>query len=190
MHYTPWMYMPSYHPFYCAHVPLYNYAGQPGYGASMDMATMWRHCRPAMGPSQIALKDYGAKPFVVNINEASKQNNTYRTALWTGKHLQVTLMSLNPGEDIGLEIHPHLEQFLRIEQGQGVVQMGNTKEQLHFVRNVHDDCAIMIPANTWHNVTNTGSIPLKIYSIYAPPQHPFGTIHRTKMDAQAAEGQH
>ena len=78
------------------------------------------------------IKDYGSKPFVVNINEASKQNNTYRTALWTGPHLQVTLMSLNVGEDIGLEIHPNVDQFLRIEQGQGIVQMGKTKEHLNF----------------------------------------------------------
>ncbi len=74
------------------------------------------------------LKDYGANPFVININEASKQNNTYRTALWTGKHLQLTLMSLNPGEDIGLEMHPNVDQFLRIEQGQGVTQMGKSKD--------------------------------------------------------------
>ena len=78
------------------------------------------------------IKDYGSKPFVVNINEASKQNNTYRTALWTGKHLQVTLMSLKAGEDIGLEIHPHVDQFLRIEQGQGIVQMGKRKRSFKF----------------------------------------------------------
>ena len=129
------------------------------------------------------LKDYGPEPFVVNINQAAKQNNTYRTALWTGKHLQVTLMSLNVGEDIGLEIHPNVDQFLRIEQGQGIVQMGKSKDNLNFVRNVYDDSAIMIPAGTWHNVTNTGNIPLKLYSIYAPPNHPFGTVHVTKADA-------
>lgn len=134
--------------------------------------------------------DYGAKPFVVNINEAAKQNNTYRSALWTGTHLQVTLMSLNVGEDIGLEIHPHLDQFLRVEQGQGIVQMGKSKENLNFERRVFDDSAIMIPAGTWHNLTNTGSIPLKLYSIYAPPQHPHGTVHVTKDDAMAAEEGH
>lgn len=137
-----------------------------------------------------ALKDYGPNPFVVNINDATKQNNTYRTALWTGKHLQVTLMSLNPGEDIGLEMHPHVDQFLRLEQGQGIVQMGKRKEKLNFVRNVQDDFAIMIPAGTWHNLTNTGTIPLKLYSIYAPPNHPFGTVHVTKADAEAAEEAH
>jgi mannose-6-phosphate isomerase-like protein (cupin superfamily) len=133
------------------------------------------------------VKDYGRKPFVVNINEAAKQNNTYRTALWTGNHLQVTLMSINVGEDIGLEIHPNIDQFLRVEQGQGVVQMGKTKDHLNFVQKVNDDFAIMIPAGTWHNVTNTGNTPLKLYSIYAPPQHPFGTVHLTKAQAFAAE---
>ncbi|MCP1092610.1 cupin domain-containing protein [Bacillaceae bacterium OS4b] len=137
--------------------------------------------------NKIEVKDYGPKPFVVNINEATKQNSTYRTALWTGKHLQVTLMSLNVGEDIGLEIHPNLDQFLRIEEGQGIVQMGKRKDNLDFVRNVYDDSAIMIPAGTWHNVTNTGNTPLKLYSIYAPPQHPLGTVHVTKEDAIAAE---
>lgn len=133
------------------------------------------------------LKDYGPKPFVVNINEATKQNNTYRTALWTGPHLQVTLMSLNVGEDIGLEIHPDVDQFLRIEHGQGIVQMGKRKDNLNFERNVYDDSAVMIPAGTWHNLTNTGNIPLKLYSIYAPPNHPFGTVHVTKADALTAE---
>lgn len=71
--------------------------------------------------------DYGPEPFVVNIEEVTKQNNTFRTALWTGNHLQLTLMSINVGEDIGLEIHPNLDQFIRIEDGQGVVMMVTEK---------------------------------------------------------------
>ena len=134
------------------------------------------------------LKDHGKQPFVVNINQAAKPNNTFRTAIWTGNHLQVTLMSINVGEDIGLEIHPNVDQFLRIEQGQGLVQMGKSKNNLNFERHVYDDSAIMVPAGTWHNVTNTGNTPLKLYSIYAPPNHPFGTVHSTKADATAAEG--
>jgi len=133
------------------------------------------------------LKDYGPEPFVVNINEAAKQNNTFRTALWTGKHLQVTLMSLNVGDDIGLEMHPDVDQFLRIEEGQGIVQMGKSRENLNFERNVYDDSAIILPAGTWHNLTNTGTIPLKLYSIYAPPNHSFGTVHVTKAYALASE---
>ncbi len=135
-------------------------------------------------------KDYGPQPLAFDINKATKQNNTFRTALWTGKHLQLTLMSIRPGEDIGLERHPNLDQFLRIEEGQGLVRMGKKKNQMDYQREVHDDFAILIPANTWHNVINTGNTPLKLYSIYAPPQHPYGTVHRTKAEAMAAENHH
>ncbi|MGI8314671.1 cupin domain-containing protein [Halobacillus mangrovi] len=136
---------------------------------------------------RIDLKDYGKQPFVLNIDEATKQNDTFRTALWTGDHLQVTLMSIGVGEDIGLELHSDVDQFLRIEQGQGLVQMGDAKDQLDFQANVYDDFAIMVPAGKWHNLTNTGNQPLKLYSIYAPPEHPFGTVHPTKADAMEAE---
>lgn len=143
-----------------------------------------------MDYEQIELKDYGPEPFAVNINEASKQNDTFRTALWTGKHLQVTLMSINVGDEIGLENHPNLDQFIRIEEGEGIVKMGNTKENLDFQENVYDDFAFVIPAGKWHNLINTGDVPLKLYSIYAPPQHPRGTVHETKADAMAAEEHH
>lgn len=136
-------------------------------------------------PSQpIILQDYGPQPYVVNINEAAKQNTNFRTALWTGNHLQVTLMSIIVGGEIGLEMHPDVDQFLRIEEGQGIVKMGDKKDRLDFERRVYDNIAIMVPAGTWHNVINTGNRPLKLYSIYAPPQHPRGTVHRTKEDAQ------
>lgn len=135
----------------------------------------------------IKLKDNGPNPYVVNINEATKQNNNFRTALWTGKHLQVTLMSIPVGGEIGLEIHPVTDQFLRIEDGQGLVKMGDRKDRLYFQEKLNDDSAIMIPAGTWHNIINTGNKPLKLYSIYAPPHHPFGTIHKTKAEAEAAE---
>lgn len=128
--------------------------------------------------------DYGPNPFVINIEKATLDNNYFRTALWTGTHLQLTLMSIKPGEDIGLEIHPTTDQFLRIEQGQGVVMMGRDKDNLNFQKRVYDNYAIFVPAGTWHNVINTGRVPLKLYSIYAPPQHPFGTVHVTKQDAE------
>lgn len=137
-----------------------------------------------------AITDYGPKPFVVNINEVTQQNSTFRTALWTGKHLQLTLMSIPVGEDIGLEMHPDVDQFLRIASGQGLVQMGDRKERLQFRRPVSDGFAIFIPAGTWHNLMNTGDEPLKLYSIYAPPDHPWGTIHQTKAIAEAAEQSH
>lgn len=135
-----------------------------------------------MNPNYI--RDYGPEPFVININKATKQNNNFRTALWTGKHLQVTLMSIDVGESIGLEMHPDVDQFIRIEQGYGLVQMGNDKNNINFERKVYDDFAIIIPAGKWHNLTNIGNVPIKLYSIYAPPNHPKGTIHRTKADAE------
>ena len=134
--------------------------------------------------------DYGPRPFVVNIDEATKMNNTFRTALWTGDYLQLTLMSIKPGEDIGLEIHPDLDQFLRIEEGQGLIKMGYRRDRLDYKEMVYDDFAIIIPAGTWHNLINTGNQPLKLYSIYAPPQHPKGTIHETKEEAMEAEDHH
>lgn len=134
------------------------------------------------------LKDYGPNPFVIDIDAATKQNNTYRTALWTGDHLQVTLMSIDVGDDIGLEVHPTVDQFIRIEEGQGLVEMGDRKDKLDYQEKVYDDFAIMVPAGTWHNITNTGNKPLKLYAIYAPPEHPRGTVHETKAIAQAEEG--
>ena len=135
---------------------------------------------------KIKIEDYGKLPLVVNIDQAAKKNNTYRTALWTGKHFQITLMSINPGEDIGMEVHPTTDQFIRIEDGQGLVQMGNTKENLDFQVMAYTDYAIVIPAGKWHNVINTGHTPLKLYVIYAPPQHPFGTVQATKAIAMAS----
>ncbi|TDL35490.1 cupin domain-containing protein [Jeotgalibacillus sp. S-D1] len=187
MYYVPYVNPYSYNPY--TNVPGYAHEAGSGYGTypnGMD----YRNSYQSNPDWRIPLKDYGPEPFVVNINEATKQNNTFRTALWTGEHLQLTLMSLNPGEDIGLEMHPNVDQFLRLEQGQGIVQMGKEKNNLTFQRNVSDDFAIIIPAGTWHNLTNTGNTPLKLYSIYAPPNHPFGTVHATKAAAEAAEESH
>ncbi|OLS38180.1 cupin [Alkalihalophilus pseudofirmus] len=135
-------------------------------------------------------EDYGGQPFVVDIEEATKENTNFRTALWTGEHFQLTLMSIDVGDDIGLETHPNLDQFLRIEEGQGIVQMGDSPENLYLQQEVEDDYAIFVPAGYYHNLINTGDEPLKLYSIYAPPEHPFGTVHETKEDALAAEEEH
>ena len=130
------------------------------------------------------IRDYGPEPFVVNIEEITKANNTFRTALWTGEHLQLTLMSIPVGESIGLEIHPDTDQFLRLEQGEGLVQMGKDKNNLSFQKRVSNNLAFVVPAGTWHNLINIGNIPIKLYSIYAPPKHPRGTVHLTKADAE------
>jgi mannose-6-phosphate isomerase-like protein (cupin superfamily) len=159
---------------YFRYVPYTTIFDEMEHGLRFDSSQL------AMGNEQIVLKDYGPQPFVVNIDEASKQNNNFRTGLWTGSHLQVTLMSIDVDDDIGLEVHPDTDQFIRIEDGQGIVKMGRSKDNLDFQANVYDDFAIMIPAGTWHNVINTGNKPLKVYSIYAPPQHPHGVVHVTK----------
>lgn len=127
--------------------------------------------------------DFGSEPFVVNIACAAEQNPFYRKTLWTGHYLQLTLMSIPPCGEIGLEVHPDDDQFLRIESGCGTVMMGANRERLAFQRPVGSGDAIFVPADTWHNVVNTGRMPLKLYSIYAPPHHPRGTIHRTKEES-------
>lgn len=96
-------------------------------------------------------------------------------------------MCIPAGGEIGLETHAHLDQFLRIEQGHGTVCMGADKKQLEIQSKIGPGCAILIPAGTCHNVTNTGEHPLKLYSIYAPPGHPCGTVHCTKEDADRME---
>lgn len=133
------------------------------------------------------LHDVGKQPFVIDIENATEDNQAFRTTLWTGDYLQVTLMSIDVGDDIGLELHSDVDQFLRIEEGKGLVQMGKTKDNLDFRRYVESDYAVFVPAGMWHNLTNTGNKPLKLYSIYAPPEHPHGTVHRTKAEAIAAE---
>jgi len=134
------------------------------------------------------IKDHGPAPYVANIEEATLANSNYRTTLWTGKNLQVTLMAIQPGHDIGLEVHPTTDQFLRIEEGKATVYLGDSKENLHSWEANNDD-AVIVPAGTWHNLVNSGDTPLKVYSIYAPPQHPHGTMHTTKEEADASDGE-
>lgn len=131
--------------------------------------------------------DNGALPYVTNIPQAAAQNTNFRTAIWTGTHLQMTLMCIPPCGEIGLEIHPDTDQAIRIEQGNAVVKMGQCKDRLNFQQRLGKNDTIFVPAGTWHNIINTGCMPLKISSIYAPPHHPKGTIHRTKQDAERAD---
>ncbi|MFD2115235.1 cupin domain-containing protein [Paenibacillus yanchengensis] len=137
--------------------------------------------------ARVILQDYGPQPLVIDIEDATEDNRNYRTTLWTGKHFQVTLMSIPVGGDIGLELHPTNDQFIRIEEGKALVQMGPQQHQLNYERQADDGDAIIVPAGTWHNVINIGHKPLKVYVIYAPPHHPHGTVHRTKAEAMAAE---
>lgn len=130
------------------------------------------------------MSDPGATPFVVDIEAATLDNPNFRTTLWTGDNLQLTVMSIPPGGEIGLEVHHDHDQFLRVEQGRGRVQMGSARDAMAFVRDVGPDWAVLVPAGSWHNVTNVGSEDLRLYSLYGPPDHLPGTTHPTKADAE------
>ena len=119
------------------------------------------------------------KGFVADIETLTEDNTDFRRVVYTGKHLQLVLMALKPGEEIGSEVHEDRDQFFRVEAGRGeVVIDGNTTP-------VRADMAIIVPAGARHNVRNTGEAPLKLYTLYAPPEHREGTVHATKADADA-----
>lgn len=123
--------------------------------------------------------------FVGNIEELTLSNNNFRQVLYTGQHVQLVVMSLNPNEDIGMEVHETTDQFLRIEKGEGKVVI-NGEEHL-----IKDKSAIVVPAGAEHNVINTSSQnPLKLYTVYSPPHHKDGIIHKTKQDALADKTDH
>lgn len=128
--------------------------------------------------------------WVGNIERETVDNETFRTVLFTGAHLQLTVMSIAPGEDIGREKHDDVDQFLRIEQGTGRLELSRTEGEVEETHDVEDDWAMIVPAGLWHNVVNTGEGELKVYSIYTPPEHPDGTVHRTKAEAMEAEKAH
>ncbi|WP_124058990.1 cupin domain-containing protein [Vaginisenegalia massiliensis] len=135
-------------------------------------------------------KDHGKEPYVLDIEKATVDNENFRATLWTGEKLQLTVMTIQPGDDIGLEVHEGIDQFLRIEKGQGLCKMGPSKDNLNFQQEVSDDDAIFVPADMWHNVENTGDQPLKLYTIYAGPDHVPGTIHPTHQDAENDPNEH
>ncbi len=121
------------------------------------------------------------KGFVDDIEHGTKENSDFRRVLYTGKNLQLVLMSLQPGEDIGEEVHDDRDQFFRVETGNGEVSIDGRRTKLE------DDMAVIVPAGARHNVRNTGEKPLKLYTIYGPPEHVDRTVHVTKADADASE---
>jgi mannose-6-phosphate isomerase-like protein (cupin superfamily) len=123
--------------------------------------------------------------YVGNIEKQTLKNNYFRQVLFTAKNAQLVLMCLQLGEEIGDEVHHKVDQFFRIEQGEAKF-IFNEKEE----RVVHEGEAVIVPAGTFHNVINTGKGQLKLYTIYSPPNHPDGTVHKTKAEAEKAEGEH
>lgn len=119
------------------------------------------------------------KGYVVDIEKVTKENKNFRKVLYTAKNSQLVVMSLNPGEEIGEEVH-ELDQFIRIEKGKGKAVLDDAEHK------IKDDYAIVIPAGTKHNIINTSKDDeMKLYTIYSPPQHRDGVIHKTKADAMA-----
>ena len=133
------------------------------------------------------LKDIGPEPQSFDLEKATVENPNYRTVAWTGKYLQLTMMSIAPGDVIGLEVHPETDQFLRLDAGKGLVEMGPAKDEVTFSQRVSDGWAIFVPAGTWHNVTNVGDEPMQVYTVYAPVHHAPGKVQETKQDAEADE---
>ena len=136
------------------------------------------------------VKDHGKEPLVLDIEATTKDNENYRTTLWTGDKIQLTVMSIKPGDDIGLEVHHGIEQFLRIEAGTGVCKMGPSEQELTFEQPVKADDAIFVPADFWHNVEKTKDVNLKLYTIYGGPDHVAGTVHPTHDDARNDPNEH
>lgn len=130
------------------------------------------------------IRDFGTKPLIIDIEQATTLNQNFLTVLWTGKNMQLTLMSIPINGDIGAEIHADVDQFIRIESGCAKVYMGNSKCDLCEKATIDSSYAVIIPAGTWHNIVNAGNRPLTLYSIYAPPQHPLATVHKAKADAE------
>jgi mannose-6-phosphate isomerase-like protein (cupin superfamily) len=120
------------------------------------------------------------KGFVADIEDMTEQNMDFRRVLYTGRELQLVLMAIPPGEEIGEEVHEDRDQFFRVEQGEGEVLIDGHRTP------IRSDFAIVVPAGARHNVRNTGSVPLKLYTVYGPPEHEDGTVHLTRADAMAS----
>ena len=133
------------------------------------------------------IKDIGPKPNAFDLENATKDNPNYRTVAWTGKYLQLTLMSIPVGASIGLEVHPETDQFLRLDAGKGHVKIGPSKDTFTFEKDVEDGWCMMIPAGSWHDVVNTGDEPMQLYAVYAPVHHAAGKVQPTAADAQRDE---
>ena len=119
------------------------------------------------------------KGYVDDIEKVTKRNESFRRVLYTGANLQLVVMTLQPGEEIGEETHDDRDQFFRVEDGEGTIVIDGKRNA------VEDDFAVIVPAGALHNVINTGKEPLKLYTIYGPPEHKDGTVHRTKAEADA-----
>ena len=123
--------------------------------------------------------DVGPAPHAFDLESETINNPNYRSVRWSGSYLQLTLMSIPPGSDIGLEMHADTDQFLRLDGGRGRIQMGPQKDELTFDQEVSDGWCVLVPAGTWHNISNIGQAPMQLYTIYSPAHHNPWTTHST-----------
>lgn len=133
------------------------------------------------------ITDNGPKPNAFDLEKATTENANYRTVAWTGKYLQVTLMSIKPGASIGLEVHPDTDQFVRLDAGKGRATIGPSKDDLNFQVDVSDGWSVQIPAGMWHDIVNTGDEDMRLYVVYAPVHHAPGIVQKTAEDAEEDE---
>ena len=129
----------------------------------------------------------GEQSNIINIRNETLCNQNFRKEIWTGAGLQITVMSIPVGGEIGLELHDNLDQFIKVESGCADVYMGQSKQCVKFIGKINANYAVVVPSGMWHNILNVGACPLKVYSVYAPPKHPIGTLHKTKLDADLSE---
>ncbi|EGR90354.1 cupin domain protein [Propionibacterium sp. CC003-HC2] len=162
-------------------------AGTTPIGATGHWPTPAARISPGKEALTMKINDNGPKPNAFDIETATKENTNYRTTAWTGKYLQVTLMSIPVGESIGLEAHPDTDQFLRLDSGKGRCVMGPAEDQLDFQQDVSDGWSVQVPAGTWHDVINTGDEPMQVYAIYAPVHHTPGIVQETAAKAEEDE---
>ncbi|HEX6307992.1 MAG TPA: cupin domain-containing protein [Longimicrobiales bacterium] len=121
------------------------------------------------------------KGFIGDIEEQTETNRDFRRVLYSGPHMQLVLMALEPGDELGEEVHEDTDQFFRVEKGKGEVEIDGETTR------IESDMAVVVPAGARHNIRNTGEKSLKLYTLYAPPEHPEGTVHHTRQDAEKSE---
>jgi mannose-6-phosphate isomerase-like protein (cupin superfamily) len=131
------------------------------------------------------ITDIGPRPQAFDLESETLGNTNYRTVAWSGEYLQVTLMSIPVDGDIGLEMHGETDQLIRLDRGRGRAQMGPAKDNLAFDQEVADGWCVIVPAGSWHNITNIGDEPMQVYTIYAPQHHKPGKVHQTQAIAAA-----
>lgn len=128
--------------------------------------------------------------WVGDVGRTAEHNTYFRQVVYTGDRMQLVVMSLQPGQDIGLEVHDSVEQLIRVESGRATVTLGPSEHEVTEAHDVAAGWAVVVPAGTWHNVVNEGAADLRLSTVYGPPQHPDATVHKTKAEAIAAEAHH